>query len=540
MAVSPAVGRSRLTMTTPLAFLAFIVTVGISVFPVFTHQFISLNDVYNHVARAPVLAYYHKIPEFTKYWVPNWRLVPYAGFDLIAVGLLPWFSSGMIVKIMVSATIALMLAGVMLLSRAAHGRWSAFVLVTAPLLLNRTLLSGFINYLSGIGVCLMGAAAWIALRDRGPVVRMLVLGVFAVGLCAIHLFACGVLGIIVVAIELATVLEHQVTLQRLFAAVVMPAIAFIPAFLIVAFVAPHPGFHIVYGTVARHLAAFAVPLTYAPVEQAIGFVAVGIAVLAFWASGRVHVDRRLALAALLLALVQMVIPSELGTATVVDHRLPVAFWFVVVCAFNVRVEKTSTGVAFIVLVAAVFAMNVAIVQARWTKENVVYDEADHDMMALPGTARVATAYPATGLDKATRPDVALYYMPAFDFVPRGGFTQILWTIPDQHPLIMRPRYQQLTTEASPEALWRAFVTQTTPERVIDPRILDALKQYDYVVFLDAEPFKVDAGNLLAPVKIGQEIHIYRVLHEAAQNGGEQTDTNSGGSGADMATPRPRQ
>jgi len=46
---------------------------------------------------------------------------------------------------------------------------------------------------------LMGAAAWIALRERPPLVRMGVLAVFAMALCAVHLFACGVLGVIVAA-----------------------------------------------------------------------------------------------------------------------------------------------------------------------------------------------------------------------------------------------------------------------------------------------------------------------------------------------------
>lgn len=468
--------------------------------------------------------------------------MPYLGYDLVEVWLLSWFSMGFVVKLMIAASFMTLFGGAVLLSRVAHGKWSAVVLMCALLLLNRTLLAGFINYLFGIGVSLMGAAAWIALRERSTLLRMAVLTAFATAIYAIHLFACGVLGVIVVGIELAILVERRVTLKQLLIGAATPAIAFVPALLLVVFVAPHPEYHafVTYRGLSSRIGAFAVPLTYAPIAEAVAFVVIGIVILAFWATGRVSVDRRLAAAAALLFLVQLAMPADIGTATVADHRIPIAFWMIVLCAIDIQAEKVAFGASFMLLIVVVFLTRVGLLQTRWTQENVVYNAAHQDMASLPGAARVATAYPASGLNSATRPDVALYYMPTMEFVPRGGFTQILFAISDQHALVMRPRYKQLTDAAPPEAIWQTFVAGADEGR--DPakraEVVAAVRNYDYVVFLDAEPFEIGATNLLEPVRDGPGIRIYRVRQDAPLGASSGTGPRFSGAAAAAATPRP--
>lgn len=173
---------------------------------------------------------------------------------------------------------------------------------------------------------------------------------------------------------------------------------------------------------------------------------------------------------------------------------------------------------FAALVGLVLVSRVAVVQTQWTKDNVIYNGADKDFASIPGNARVAAAYPPSGLDSATRPAVALYYMPALEFVPKGGFTQILWTIPDQHPLTMRPPFQHLTRETEPDALWQLFVPNSDLKfsKAAEEKAAAAIKDYDYVVFLDAQPFDVSARDLLQPVTHGPGIQIYRVVKTASR------------------------
>ena len=125
MTVYRAVSRNRLNMSGLIALTAFTVATGLAAFPVFSHSYVSMNDVYNHVARAAVLAHYNDMPGLRDYWTPNWRLVPYLGYDIVQVWLPSWFSMGLVVKLMIGATFMALIGGAMLLSRAAHGTWSA-------------------------------------------------------------------------------------------------------------------------------------------------------------------------------------------------------------------------------------------------------------------------------------------------------------------------------------------------------------------------------------------------------------------------------
>jgi hypothetical protein len=154
------------------ALVAFVVVFGISLYPIFSHDFISINDIYNHVAPAAVLARYGEIAAFKEYWIPNLRFVPYLGFDLVAGKLMSWFSLGWVVKLMVAASFLSLFGGAVLLSRVVHGRWSSLALISGIFLFNRMLLSGVVNYLFGVGLSLMGASAWMALRERGAIVRL--------------------------------------------------------------------------------------------------------------------------------------------------------------------------------------------------------------------------------------------------------------------------------------------------------------------------------------------------------------------------------
>ena len=219
-----------------------------------------------------------------------------------------WFSIGFVAKIMVAASLLVLFGGAVLLSRIVHGRWSVVALICALLLISRMLLSGLVNYLFGLGLSLLGAAVWIALRERPAILRVAALCGFATAASAIHLLACGVLGIIVTGIELVILTERQAGLHRWLIAMALIGAAFVPAFCLIVLAAPHPDYYsaIVYAGLTSRLAAFAVPLTYAPARGGRWALLQSLlAVLACWLTGRMQLDRRLAAAAGLLALVQL-------------------------------------------------------------------------------------------------------------------------------------------------------------------------------------------------------------------------------------------
>ncbi len=521
MAFVRATDRNWINLKGPTAFIAFIVTFCISVYPIFSHRIISINDIYNHVARAAVLAHYGEVAAFKEYWVPNWQFVPYFGFDLVADGLMAVFAMGFVVKVMVCASLLMLFAGAVVLSRVAHGKWSAVALICSLLLFSRMLLTGLVNYLFGLGLSLLGASAWIAMRERPAILRIAVLAAFATATCAVHLLACGVLGVMVVGIELAILTERRLGLVQLLLTLAVPVVAFVPAFVLIVAVAPHPDYSgsIIYSGLASRLAAFAVPLTYAPAAEAMGFAAIGVAILVCGITRKIHVDRRLAGAAALLMVVQMVMPESVGAATAVDHRIPIAFWIVVLCAIDIRLERASFAAGFVLLFMGVLVARVGLTDAIWAHQDVFYDEAAKDLMLLPQNARVGTAFPLSAQRLATGAAMALFYLPVWELVPKGGFTQTVFTHPDQHPLVMRPLFERLTTAAFPSTIWDLFVAMPEADALpfVRNEAMAAVTAYDYLVFLDPKPFSLNPTNLLEPVRDGPGIRIYKVRHDGPAN-----------------------
>ena len=68
----------------------------------------------------------------------------------------------------------LIAGGTVWLNRAATGRWRLWPLLAFLLLYNRIFLWGFLNYLFGIGLALVAAAAWLSLERKRWWVRILV------------------------------------------------------------------------------------------------------------------------------------------------------------------------------------------------------------------------------------------------------------------------------------------------------------------------------------------------------------------------------
>ncbi|HET6307883.1 MAG TPA: hypothetical protein VFG12_11890, partial [Rhodopila sp.] len=213
------------------ALITFGAVFAAAVYPVFARDFVSINDIYNHIARAAVLSNYHNDPNFITLWAPNWRFVPYLGFDLAARGLLSFFDIDLVVRLMVATSLLSLFGGAMLLSRTAHRKWSAAALLCALFLMNRSLLSGLVDYLFGLGIAFLGTAAWIKLRERPAVTRISILAAFAVTTCTIHLFSCGVLGVIVFGVEIATLRQRREGLYRSLLALGGVCTAFLPALL---------------------------------------------------------------------------------------------------------------------------------------------------------------------------------------------------------------------------------------------------------------------------------------------------------------------
>ena len=154
-----------------------------------------LIDLGGHIGRYAVQLDAGRSAALAHWYSFEWRLLPNLGVDLLVQGLAPLIGLEPAVHLIVGSTPPLMVSGMLLLSRAAHGRIGVNALFALPLAISLPYLYGFANFSLSIALALHAAALWIALDGR-PVLRtalFLPIG-FALWLC--HLVGWAVFSLV--------------------------------------------------------------------------------------------------------------------------------------------------------------------------------------------------------------------------------------------------------------------------------------------------------------------------------------------------------
>src|SRR5207249_1437961 len=105
-------------------------------------------------------------------------------------------------KLFLVMIFALMAGGTLWLNRIAAGGWRLWPLLAFLFLYNRVLLWGFLNYLFGIGVALVGAASWLALEGRRWWLRALTSSLVALACFFSHIAAFGFYALVILGVEI--------------------------------------------------------------------------------------------------------------------------------------------------------------------------------------------------------------------------------------------------------------------------------------------------------------------------------------------------
>src|SRR5258706_4568798 len=165
-----------------------------------------LSDYINHLARMHVIATIGSDPDLALFYQIEWQVIPNLMMDLIVPILQRVMNVYLAGQAYTIITFVLILSGTLALNRQLYRHWSVLPLIAFPLLYNKVLLVGTMNYLFGIGLALWALATWVALRERALVLRLAVSTLFVLALFFCHLFAVGVYGLGLLAFELQRLL----------------------------------------------------------------------------------------------------------------------------------------------------------------------------------------------------------------------------------------------------------------------------------------------------------------------------------------------
>jgi hypothetical protein len=190
--------------------LAWLIGTGIASLPLLVAPLPPLGQHFFNLVRIEILA---NPAAYARDFAIRWDAMPDLAMDLTV----PWMASFMSVeeaaRIFLSATLALLTSGTLMLSRAVNGRWSVLPLLCFLFLYNWILIRGYENNLFGLGLSLWALAAHISLR-RSASIRTLVSVLSALIIYFCHLFPLGVFALVIGTWEFGCLLQERVTGRR--------------------------------------------------------------------------------------------------------------------------------------------------------------------------------------------------------------------------------------------------------------------------------------------------------------------------------------
>jgi hypothetical protein len=155
----------------PYGELALIMLLSaLAALPAMLAPVLPLTDLGGHVGRYAVQLDAGHSMALRLWYSFEWGLLPNLGVDLLVQLLAPLMGLEPAVHLIVGSIPPLTVAGMLLLSRAAHGRIGVNALYALPLAISLPYLYGFVNFALAIALALHAAALWIALEHR-PVLR---------------------------------------------------------------------------------------------------------------------------------------------------------------------------------------------------------------------------------------------------------------------------------------------------------------------------------------------------------------------------------
>ena len=483
--------------------------------PILTQPLPPIEDYVNHLARMHVIASVGSDPDLARFYEIKWQIVPNLMMDLIVPPLahvMGIYKAGQAFTLM---AFALIISGTFALNRALFSRWSLVPLAAVPLLYNYLFMIGVMNYMFGIGLVLWATAAWIALRERAWPWRMAVSAAFGIALFFCHLFALGVYGLALLAIEISRLWSRrsEPLLPRLidFCATGLPFLPVLPLLLM----SPTWGLsgqnvwdsigkldglkyivEIYSDTVAFMLiGAFAVGIVWSLRHRLLRFHPVGLMLLAVG------------------GVAYMALPRMMFATYMADQRLPIALVFPLIACINIEMRHRLVRRGFLALALILLLVRVTEVNVHWASlsSNTLEFRDSLKRIKRGSTVLVVYANAASGDDVR---DLGLVHAPCLAMIERSALVTTAFTVEGKQVMQVRDDYRNQvdTRDGDPPTL--AQLLLAAEKHLDDKKVYwhGWEKNFDYVYVLFTEDEAANPSpERLKLVDDGARFQLYKVV-----------------------------
>jgi len=485
---------------------AFALLLTLSAMPVFSTVLPPLVDYPNHLARMHLLA-----EGGDAFYSVHWALLPNLAEDLVVPPLARVMPLDIAAKLFLVMIFALMAGGVVLLNRVATGAWRIWPLLGFLFLYNRILLWGFVNYLFGIGVALVGTALWLALEKRRWWIRAASSSLMALACFFSHIAAFGFYALVILGVEaLPAIAELRARRWRaLGRRIAIAAPQFIaPAGLLLGVWHDSSGRTVSHAGLWRKAdLLFSVFDNYDRAFDLACFLLFLVLIGGLIWTRRLGMGSRLASAAGIVFAVYLLLPSQMYGGSGADHRLPVAFFLLVIAASAPRFAGRRIAVAVGMVAASILVTRLSIIERVWREADRVYAVDLGGIDALPRGSKLAIAHPADLFHVVPVPEV---HIGVLAIPRRGALVPTLFAIAGQQPVTLRPVFAALVEAAQPQRLWAILVGGRATDRELLPAMLE---EFDFIAFTDKQPIHLTPNRCLAAFFVKPTFQIFRVVHD---------------------------
>ncbi len=480
---------------------------AIASIPILLNPLPPISDYINHLARMHVIATINSDPDLHRYYEIDWQVIPNLMMDLIVplfVRVMNVYLAGQTYTLL---SFALIISGTAALHRQLFGRWSALPLIAFPLLYNDVFLVGTMNYVFGIGLMLWALAAWIALRERGRTLRLLVSALFVLGLFFCHLFVLGVYAVGLLGVRIPAAVGRlcagaplvrwraapRRALPPLILDFVITGLPFLPV-LTLLMMSPTRGLWDYYWRIQGKMSGLLFVIQ--AYSDIVAFLLAAVIVCAaVWAlRNRALSIHGFGLTLLAVgAIIYLALPRVMFDTYMVDLRLPISLAFILVACIDVDFRSRIVRWGFATGLVLLLAVRVAEVESAWSPLSAGVESFRQSVQMLNRGAKVVVAYADPNGGDYLR-DYGLMHADCIAIIDRSALVTTEFTVVGKQILHARPAYRSRvdTEDGTPPMIGTLVRVADRQDTNVGDYWRRWTSDYDYlyVLFTDAQLSKI--------------------------------------------------
>ncbi len=517
-----------------LVFVCYVALSAVALIPFFAVEFPGIVDYPNHLARLHIERHIDD-PAVAALYEVKAAIIPNLALDAINWALGGLTNENALLKGAIVGAIVVLLAAVLDVHVRLNRRADPIILIAPALVYNLAVSMGYVSYLIGAALAIVGFRVWLALEGRNRLVQLVAINLIAAVIFFCHIFAVAFFGILISAAEVERRRAREgIARAALRSAPWAAAMFAAPAFLALLAERGDAPLHASY-RLEKIVLLIAPVWTWSTVPDLI--VALVLVVFAWFLWTRrgaaIAPQMRLPLAVVLASAI--LAPSAISQAIHVDARLSVPLAFLLVASsrlgpINLRWSKAIIAGASMLVVAR---MIVATIQWADFDGRVREFRAAASVLA-PGSS-VLTAVPkenqrSLSLDSAECQVSPLYnHLASFLVIDRAVFNPFLFVGKGMQPLrIKDPVWQARVVPTSPvpltlldqfshlsEAEKTKRLRRFLEYRLFPDYLLSWDRLFDYVIVLHFGCRDLVVPNALSPVAEGRFFTIFAVVRQSS-------------------------